>query len=125
MTDTTDQLAYLVTYLDPFLDRFRAVPDEAAGSVLAFAEEATAIFYASRLTAHELIARTQPVTPAQVNDLLRYNEVPLDETTAERVTMLEAQTVDDADLERWAAEHADRFVARLKREWGLEEPEAA
>ena len=44
----------------------------------------------SRLAAHEVIARTQPVTPAQVNDLLRYNEVPLDETAAERVTMLEA-----------------------------------
>ncbi|HEV2773519.1 MAG TPA: hypothetical protein VGV57_11970 [Thermoleophilaceae bacterium] len=74
-----------------------------------------------RLSSHELIVRTQPVTPAQVNDLLEYNEVVDDdaETTAARVQMLEAQTIDgdDADLERWAAEHADRFVARLKKEW--------
>ncbi len=48
------------------------------------------MFYGSRLAAHEVIARTQPVTPAQVNDILRYSEVPLDETAAERVTMLEA-----------------------------------
>ena len=45
------------------------------------------------------LARTQPVTPSQVNALLRYNEVPLDEAAAERVRMLEVQTTDEAGLE--------------------------
>ena len=133
MTDTTtdttepDQTAYLVTYHDPFVDQFRAVPDEAPGSVLTFAEEATAWFYASRLAAHDLIVRTQPATPAEVNEILRYNEVPLDETAAERVRMLEAQTTDELDLEQWAAEHADRFVDRLAKEYGIADmpPEAS
>jgi len=39
------------------------------------------------------------VTPSQVNALLRYNEVPLDEAAAERVRMLEVQTTDEAGLE--------------------------
>jgi len=54
------------------------------------------------------------MTPAQVNDIFRDNEVPLDEAAASASACLR-QALDEQDLERWAAEHADRFAARVRR----------
>ena len=42
IANTAEQIAYVVMYHDPFLDQFRAVPDEVAGSILTFTDEAVA-----------------------------------------------------------------------------------
>ena len=103
--------AYLVVAVPPRRGAPRFVTDE-HGELLGFDLEETAMFYAARLAGHGWAACSRPTTPSEVVDILLAAGDPLDEAP-NRFNLLEAQTLDEQDLERWTLEQADRFAAQL------------
>ncbi|MGI8593087.1 MAG: hypothetical protein ACR2ML_01730 [Solirubrobacteraceae bacterium] len=105
MTDVTFS-PYLALWAAPD-GPLRAAADE-TGQVLVFTEDFAALF-AARLSAHGFRSVAWPTNPGQVVDLLLAAGVSAEEAP-ERISVFEAQTLGEADAERWCLELADRLV---------------
>jgi hypothetical protein len=98
--------------------RFQTPPDESApvqaaaddvGRVIVFAELEPAEVFAGRLRSYGLDAAAAPVDGTMVAQLLDHNG----HHDPDAVTLFEASTTGPEDALTWAAELADRFIARL------------
>ena len=106
MTDTALD-PHLAVYAPPD-GPMRAASDE-TGQVVVFSTHYMAELFAARLAVHGFRAVAWPTHAQQVVDLLLAAGVSAEEAP-ERISVFEAQTLGEADAERWCLELADRLA---------------